>query len=227
MFDMFEVGEKSVFEKFKDISSVQDSHCIEITGWTKKQFLDFSKFITSIKNSKNRSKEQLIALYRYWLRTGTNQSVLAKIFKKGCSQQAISKYLSQIRKAINDDFVPFFLGADRKREFFLKHNNEMVTELLSIKNEELVIVCDGTYTRIEKSQNNNFQYKSWSVQKSTSLLKPFIICCSDGYIIDCYGSFSANMNDACIFEYILKTDLALKEKILLPGKTIIFLDRGL
>ncbi|RNA05622.1 hypothetical protein BpHYR1_005434 [Brachionus plicatilis] len=101
----------NVFEKFKNISSVQDSPtCIEITGWTKKQFLDFSKFITSIKNSKNRSKEQLIALYRYWLRTGINQSE--------CSQQAISKYLSQIRKAINDDFVPFFFGPKEKENFF-------------------------------------------------------------------------------------------------------------
>ncbi|RNA04328.1 disulfide-isomerase a6 [Brachionus plicatilis] len=102
----------------------------------------------------------------------------------------------------------------------------MVTGLLELKKQELVIICDGTYTHIEKSFNNEMQYRTYSVQKSTSLIKPFIICCSDGYIIDCYGAFDANLNDASIFKYVLSKDQNLKNKILLPGKTKIILDRG-
>ncbi|RNA26114.1 transposable element tcb1 transposase [Brachionus plicatilis] len=72
----------------------------------------------------------------------------------------------------------------------------MGTEILELKNQELVIICDGTYTHIENSFNNKIQYRTYGVQKYTSLIKPFIICCSDGYIIDCYGAFDANLNDA-------------------------------
>ena len=57
------------------------------------------------------------------------------------------------------------------------------------------------------------------------LIKPFIICCADGYIIDVYGPFKANQNDSKILDYILNTDKDLM-KILQPNKTIIFLDRG-
>ena len=67
----------------------------------------------------------------------------------------------------------------------------MVKELLQLKKDELVVIYDGTYKHIEKSANNEMQYRTWSVHKSSSLLKPFIICCADGYIIDCYGDFDA------------------------------------
>ena len=93
----------------------------------------------------------------------------------------------------------------------------MVKTLHNLKQDELAVICDGTYTRLEKSSNNDFQYRSWSVQKSDSLIKPFIICCADGYIIDCYGPFQASDNDAVILKYILENDTDLL-KILKPEK---------
>ncbi|RNA34715.1 transposable element tcb1 transposase [Brachionus plicatilis] len=39
-------------------------------------------------------------------------------------------------------------------------------------------------------------------QKKDSLVKPFLICCADGWIIDCYGPIKANKNDASILDYI-------------------------
>ena len=148
------------------------------------------------------------------------------MFKNNSSQQKISHYLATIRKAINKDFVPYFLGANsRSREFFLNQNNLTSKELYNLNKDDLVVIVDGTYTRIEKSVNNQFQYDSWSQQKLDNLLKPFIICCANGYLIDCYGPFRANQNDSSIFEYILKTDRDLNN-ILLPNKTVIILDRG-
>ena len=41
--------------------------------------------------------------------------------------------------------------------------------------------------------------------------QPFLICCADGYIIDCYGPFPANKNDSSILNYILKTDPDLEK----------------
>ena len=62
-------------------------------------------------------------------------------------------------------------------------------------------------------------------KKKVKLFKPFLICCADGYIVDCYGPFPATMNDAAILDYIIETDRDL-EKLLVPNKTTIILDRG-
>lgn len=217
--------QQSVFSAFRDIENVDEKHCFEITGWSKIQFANFSSYISSINNSEGRSKDELIALYRYWLRKGVQQSTLAKMFGKKTSQQQISHYLEQIRVAINKDFVPFFLGAKRGKNYFLKHNNKMVQELHKLDSDILVFIADGSYCRCEKSSNNDVQYKTYSGQKGDLLMKPFLICCPDGEFIDCYGMYPANDNDASILADILENDSDLR-RICEPGKTMAFLDRG-
>jgi hypothetical protein len=90
------------------------------------------------------------------------------------------------------DIVPKFLGAHKGNEFFLRHNTESVRILHDFTNEKLAEVADGTYTRLEKSSNNEFQYVTYSLQKFDHLIKPFILCCADGYFIECYGPFFKN-----------------------------------
>ena len=218
-------NQECMFDKFKNIDTLDDQSCFNITGWSKEDFIRFSKYITSISHSAKRNKYQLIAIYRYWLKKGLDQYSLS-LLKSSTTQQQISRYLQQIRSAINKDFVPYFLGAkSRPRSYFLKCNNKTTVELFKLKQDDLAIFADATYTRLEKSANNAFQYNCWSQQKFDLLIKPFIICCADGYIIDCYGPFKASLNDAKIFEYILKTDTDLLD-ILLPNQTFCFLDRG-
>jgi hypothetical protein len=225
MLDSFKSREIPIFERFKNFNTLEESFCLEITGWSKEQLRRFSLYLTSTKRSPTRNKIQLIALYRFWLRKGTDQKTLAKMFSERTSQENISKYLSQIRQAIYLEFVPFYLGANKPREFYLRHNTPMTNRLFNLKDDELAIVVDGTYGRCEKSGNNRFQYASWSAQKQDNLIKPFLICCANGYIIDCYGPFAANKNDAKIFEYILDRDIDL-QRILESEKTSVFLDRG-
>ncbi len=148
------------------------------------------------------------------------------LFQNNKSQNQISHYLSQIRIAINKDFVPFYLGSKKDIGFYLSHNNTTTKILHKLKKNDLLIIVDSTYLRLEKSSNNHFQYSCWSQQKMDLLIKPFIICCADGFIIDCYGPFQANLNDAKIFEYILETDKSLLS-ILKPHHTVVLLDRGI
>lgn len=213
-----------ILDKFNDMDSISDDYCMQITGWKKREFNNFSRYITSIYDTVGRSKEVMIALYRYWLRKGTDEETLALLIT-GTTQQQVSHYLDQIRKAITTDFVPFFLGANKGRDFFCGHKNESIKELHQLSDNDLVICADATYCRIEKSSNNQFQYDSWSQQKLDSLLKPFLVCCGDGYIIDCYGPFKAHQNDAKIFDYILENDRNLVD-IIEPKKTVCFVDRG-
>lgn len=214
---------RNIFEKFNNVNTLDEHHCLKITGWSKSDFVRFSKYITSINNSSGRTKEELIALNRYWLRRGLDQEVIAPFLN--CSQRDVSRYLDQIRISIANDFVPFFLGANRSRQFFLNHTSESAKKLFNLRNKYLAVVADGTYCRCEKSNNNSFQYHTYSGQKKDSLIKPFLICTTDGYIVDLYGPFAANKNDSSILESILNTDTNLR-RILKPHLSVIFLDRG-
>ncbi len=64
------------------------------------------------------------------------------------------------------------------------------------------------------------------MHKHYNLIKPFIICCADGYFIDCYGPFDAKPNDAQILRYILKTDKDLVDLLTPADKIRLFVDRG-
>ena len=215
-----------IFDKFKNLATLDETLCYKITGWTKEQFANFSKLIKRVRDTCGRTKEQLVAIYRYWLAKGIDQCTLAML-KSNTSQQQISHYLAQIREAMNEDIVPLYLGAKKEKEFFLSHNTESVKTLHKLADDVLAVIIDGTYTRLEKSSNNDFQYLSYSMHKSQNLVKPFIICCADGYFIDCYGPFQANLNDAQIFKYILDTDKDLKVLFTPKEKIIMFLDRGI
>jgi hypothetical protein len=220
-----------VFDKFNNMNTITNEYCKKITGWSKEEFEIFSGYINSIYDTQGRSKEFLIALYRYWLRKGTDQETLV-LLEPNSSQQEISSYLDQIRKAITNDFVPSFLGANKGRKFFCAHKNESATELHQLNSTDLTLSADGTYCRIEKSANNQFQYDGYSGQKKQSIIKPFLISTVTGWIVDCYGPFKALDNDAKILDFILLRDKNL-QNIIMPsktikntGRTIFFLDRG-
>ena len=176
-------------------------------------------------DTNGRTKDQLVAIYRYWLSKGIDQCTLA-LLKNNTDQRQISHYLQQIRSAMNEEVVPLLLGANKGKKFFLKHNTDSVKVLHGLEDDVLAVIIDGTYTRLEKSSNNDFQYLSYSMQKSQNLVKPFIMCCADGYFIDCYGPFQANMNDAQILKYVLSNDKDLKDLFSPAEKIIMFLDRG-
>lgn len=88
------------FEQFNNMRSLTESHCLHVTGWSKDEFLRFSDYIINVKNTKHRKKNEMIALYRYWLRNGMSQSSLA-LYGNNWKQRDISRYLDKIRNAIN------------------------------------------------------------------------------------------------------------------------------
>ena len=92
------------------------------------------------------------------------------MLKFDTSQQQISHYLCQIRNAINKEYVPEFFGAHIGKEFFLKHNTECVRILHGFVDDDLAIIADGTFTRLEISANIELKYLSYSSQKLDNLI---------------------------------------------------------
>jgi hypothetical protein len=76
--------------------------------------------------------------------------------KGNVTQQQISEELKQVRKALDRDFTPRFLGLkSQTRDFFAEKNSETARTLYDINDNAIVLICDGYfifYKKIDKIQ---------------------------------------------------------------------------
>ena len=101
----------SIFAKFGDIKNLDPELCESITTLTKDEFIFLNTSLPTIKNSNRRSKEQALAIYLYWLKTGLTQNMIALFFGfKSKQRLLIQSICRQVRNAFARDFVPFYLG---------------------------------------------------------------------------------------------------------------------
>ncbi|RNA36622.1 Vacuolar sorting-associated 13C [Brachionus plicatilis] len=178
-----------------------------ITGFTRNEYLVILNCIKSMRSSNTRSVCQALAVYLFWLKTG------------------LDRYCQQVRKALTDDFVPLNIGANHlSREKWLIENNTVAKKLHTTDKNQMVFIADGTYCYCEKSSDNQFQRSTFSVQKRRHLVKPFVICSSNGRKVDIYGPYQASLNDAEIMKIILNNDKNLMN--LIESKDVFLLDRG-
>jgi hypothetical protein len=49
------ITSSGVFDKFKDLSALEENLCIKITGWTKIEFCNFLKLVKSVKDTAGRT----------------------------------------------------------------------------------------------------------------------------------------------------------------------------
>ena len=130
----------------------------------------------------------------------------------------------QVREALKKDFVPKYLGCSSlNRNQWVDKNTELVKELYSLTDDQFCLIADGTYVYCQKSENNKIQRLLYSGQKKRHLIKPFVVCASNGYIIDVYCPFAATANDASILLFLMNNS-SLKN-MALPNDLFI-LDRG-
>lgn len=217
-------AEMGIFGKFEKSSNFTEEECVRYTGLTKEQFKSLTKDMVSLKKSPERSKEQALATYLFWMKTGLDFRTTASVFSLNHFQK-VGHYCKQVRKALTKDFVPKYIGAAHlPREEWIKHNTDIVKELFTLNNQQFAIIADGTYCYCQKSSNNYFQRKSFSMQKKRHLVKPFVICSTDGLIVDIYGPYPATENDATIIQKVLDSDKDLKR--LLKARDHLILDRG-
>lgn len=80
------------------------------------------------------------------------------------------------------------------------------------------------HIRHGKSSNNTYQCKSYSGHKKTSSCKPFTICTTNGLIVDVYGLYNANQNDAAVLRNVLQNPDG-HSRLLQKGDVFI-VDRG-
>ena len=134
---------ETIFEPFNNLDRLTEDHCKLITSWSIADFTRFSNFLTSWKKSDGRGKNEIIALYRYYMKKGLSQATIA-ILRGDTTQRQVSRYLEQMRNCIYNDFVPYFLGiSNRSREYFLSHQTPTCRIIFDFDNQKLVICADG------------------------------------------------------------------------------------
>ena len=214
----------NVFSRFKTSVSIGEKLCFSYTGFTKDEFTLILNSLTSLNNSPVRSKEQALAIYLFWLKSGIQQSLITTIFGFD-SRQRVADYCAQTREALVKHFVPQYLGANHiNREAFLLKNTVFSKRLFDLNDSQLCLIADGTYIYCQKSSNNRLQRMLYSGQKKRPLIKPFLVCCPNGFIVDVYGAYVATQNDASILLHLLDSN---KEFCgLFRENDLLILDRG-
>jgi hypothetical protein len=209
------------YTQFESSSPLEDDS-LKLIGFSKDEFLYIVDYLNNTKESIKRTKQQALFIYLFWLRHGLSMETIATLFD--ISFQDVSRYCFQIRSGLKS-FVEDNLGVKRySRDDWLAHNTEMVSKLFIEKENQLILIADGTYCYCEKSSNNSFQRMTYSGQKKRHLVKPFVVCVADGTIVDIYGFYAATANDATIMEDVLSRDNFLRE--LLQPEDILIADRG-
>ena len=214
----------SVFQKFKNPYTISDKLCKKTTGRSTEEFLIIYNSLT-MNESKNRSKSQALAIYLFWLKTGMTQETIAAYFGADLKQIDISHINEQVRTHL-EDFVNKNYGSRHlTREMLLDHNSAFVNKSFGTEKKQIVaLLADATYFEIGKSKNHLMQRISFSVSKNYNLIKPMVVCLSNGYIVEIYGPYPANMNDAQILKNILETDTNIHSLLREGMKALYFKD---
>ena len=179
--------------QFRQLSFLSERICYQNTGYSLFEFRSIYECLmnddSNMRDSSRRTISQALAIYLYWLKTGSDKESIANHFGI-ITRRQVSAFCQQIRDALAKKFVPNNIGSDHlTRNEFLKHNTKISSRLFDLEGQKLAVLADGTYCNMQKSSNFYFQRVTYSGQKKRHLVKPFVICCTDGYIIDIFGLY--------------------------------------
>lgn len=109
------------------------------------------------------------------------------------------RLMGKARDILNEDFVLRNLGKNNiTRAEISKRNLIIPNRLFGGVDRKPIVIIDGTYLYVQKSSNYMYQKDTYSLHKYRNLMKPFLIVCSDGYIVDVLGPYPATTSDATI-----------------------------
>ncbi|XP_066248319.1 uncharacterized protein [Euwallacea similis] len=216
--------DKSLFDQVSDFS-MPETQLRLFTSLTWENLLQLKEMLTSLRNSCNRTTTQAIVTFLFKLKTGNSHELIASILHLP-NKGVVSEYLKSVRCAFVQDILAKHFGCQNTtREKIIYETSPIARTVLKADNEDLILICDGTYARHQKSTNNEYQRRSFSGQKKVPLCKPFTICTTSGFIVDMLGPFGTNENDARILRTILEVEnTGLSD--LLEARDIFVLDRG-
>lgn len=213
-----------MFIDFDDLDDLDDGIVHFWTGLNKDQFNNLFNEVTPFSNIKK--GRTALGVYLMKLRTGDSNDRIATMLK--IPRSSLEVLMGQARDILTEFFVPHHLGFHHLNRQQVLNKSLLIPKGLfgNFEGQERPLaIFDGTYTYVQKSSNYSYKKKTYSLHKYTNLVKPFMIVCTDGHIIDVLGPYPAITSDADIIKCeIQKPNSELKE-FFRPGDGFI-LDRG-
>ena len=225
-----EVASKSSSKRmaFDNLDSYSDDDLVNLTGLNKDQLQDLHQFVQPhVKNTPVRSAITSLGIFLFKLKSGLSNKLLSTLF--GISKASIRRAVHTIRQALMVEFVPSNIGFPHiSREDIINHHTRVLAQsLLAESNNQAILVLDGTYIYIHKSNNFQFQRRSYSVHKGRPLVKPMVIVSTSGFYVSVLGPYFADSqnNDASILKHIINTNTEEIKNWMKPSD-IFVVDRG-
>lgn len=189
---------------FFDVENADEISEQDLQFWTGLNRENFDSLLSETSlDQQSRTPRTDLAVYLCKIRTGEPNNRIATIFN--VSRRSVDRKIRKVRSCLATDFLPSNLGLDHiTRDQVIQHNRILPSNIFG--NEAVpkaIVIFDGTYLFVEKSSNFLFQRRSYSLHKYRNLIKPFLIVCADGYIIDVMGPYPAVTSDADIMIKIL------------------------
>ena len=103
---------------------------------------------------------------------GISNKVLALVFRFD-NKRSISRTIHSVREVMMSNFVQKYLGFHHiSRQIVIDHHTTAIAaELFLNSSHQLAVVMDATYLYVQKSSNNEFQRRSYSLHKHRNLVK--------------------------------------------------------
>lgn len=233
MQDIIQIYTKALEQKsslnFENLNEIDENTLHFWTGVNHAQFNSILNEVSSLRDMSKTPNTDLAA-YLCKIRTGEPGVRLATVF--GMSRQNLERKIHLARECLDRDFVSIHLGFDHiTQEEVMRRNRRIPNHIFgSDPMTKAIIICDGTYLYLQKSANFLFQRDSYSLHKYKNLIKPFLIVCADGYIIEVSGPYAATKSDATIMQNILNNHNGPSEDApilwFLNAGDALILDRG-
>ena len=213
---------------FDNMECYTDNDLLNMTGLNKEQFMDLYTYVQpNIRNTPARSSVTTLGLFLFKLKSGLSNKFLSTLF--GISKSSIRRAIHSVRQVLLLEFVPSNLGFSHisREDVISDHTRVLAQSLLAENNEQAILVLDGTYIYINKSNNFEFQRRSYSIHKGRPLVKPMVIVSTTGYYISVLGPYFADSknNDASILNHIINNNIEEIKSWVKPSD-IFVVDRG-
>ena len=225
-----ELAKKSSNQRlsFDNLKCYSDEDFVNLTGLNKKQFMQLHQQVESyIKNTPVRSSTTTLGIFLFKLKCGLSNKILSTLF--GVTRSSIRRALHSVRKVLAQTVVPEHLGFNHisREEVIEHHTRKLAQDLLAENPDQAILVLDGTYIYINKSNNFQFQRRSFSMHKCRPLVKPMIIVSTSGYFISVLGPYFADSknNDVSILKHIINNNIEEIKNWINPND-IFVVDRG-
>lgn len=121
------------------------------TGLTWEQVIELKGMMTSMRNTENRTVTQAVVVFLFRMRTGLSNEVIRSVLECVLCSKQVSDFSDSILKSFEIDVLPTrFDIKSCTQQLLLENTAPIAKELHQIKDDEVSLVCDGTFFVIRR-----------------------------------------------------------------------------